>query len=214
MASVASLPRPCLSTSREEIRQCGLMLAAGRGRSKKKKNRKKNPPHPKRTTKSTAARRPCPTRDGMRGKHVSRISPYSPASIDLGFVEIGHVQLSQVPIARTASVASFPRPVFLQQMVQKKEKKKQPIPATSNRHSDSHRASHSFKAARSRWKDPLGARGNFLPASVCSASTWWESLDDIQKRCKPLLVLPPFGESPKSINQKTRSSSDHSTSYY
>ena len=95
MASVASLPRPCLSTSREEIRQCGLMLAAGRGRSKKIKNRNKSPPHPKHTTKSRAARRPCPTRVGMRGKHVSRISPYSPASIDLGFVEIGLVQLWQ-----------------------------------------------------------------------------------------------------------------------
>ena len=28
-------------------------------------------------------------------KHVPRVSPYSPASIDLGFVEIGLVQLSQ-----------------------------------------------------------------------------------------------------------------------
>ena len=28
-------------------------------------------------------------------KHVPRVSPYSPASIDPGFVEIGHVQLSQ-----------------------------------------------------------------------------------------------------------------------
>ena len=31
------------------------------------KNTKKNPPHPKHTTKATAARRPRPTRDGMRG---------------------------------------------------------------------------------------------------------------------------------------------------
>ena len=28
-------------------------------------------------------------------KHVSRVSPYSPASIDHGFVEIGFAQLSQ-----------------------------------------------------------------------------------------------------------------------
>ena len=69
--SVGSLPRPCLITSREvnEARG-GLMLAAGRVRSKEKKNRKKktrkNPPHPKNTTKSAAARRPRPTRDGAR----------------------------------------------------------------------------------------------------------------------------------------------------
>ena len=30
-----------------------------------------------------------------REKHVPRVSPYSPASIDPGFVEIGFVQLSQ-----------------------------------------------------------------------------------------------------------------------
>ena len=198
------------------MRQGGFILHVDRVRSKKKnrKKQKQQKIHPAQNTPR------YPQQPGDRDhlerratRHIPRVSPYTPASIDPGFVEIGHVQLSQVPIARTASVASFPRPVFLQQMVQKKEKKKQPIPATSNRHSDSHRASHSFKAARSRWKDPLGARGNFLPASVCSASTWWESLDDIQKRCKPLLVLPPFGESPKSIDQKTRSS-DHSTSYY
>ena len=51
--------------------QSGLILAAGRVRSKKKngkKNtRKKNPPHPKHTTKSTAAWRPRPTRGRMRG---------------------------------------------------------------------------------------------------------------------------------------------------
>ena len=31
------------------------------------KTREKNPPHPKHTTKAAAARRPSPTRDGMRG---------------------------------------------------------------------------------------------------------------------------------------------------
>ena len=49
----------------------GLILEAGRVRSKKKKskkkNRKKNPPHLKHTTKSTAARQPRPMRDGMLG---------------------------------------------------------------------------------------------------------------------------------------------------
>ena len=48
------------------------MLAAGRVRSKKKEKRKekknteKEASHPKRITKSTAARRPRPARDGMR----------------------------------------------------------------------------------------------------------------------------------------------------
>ena len=60
-------------------------------------------------------------------KHVPCVSPYLPASIDPGFVEIRFVQLSQLPMAKTASV-SFPRPVFLHQMVQKKEKKNYPSP--------------------------------------------------------------------------------------
>ena len=54
------------------MRQGGLIPAAGRVRSKKKKHKKKkkkrkNLPHPKHTTKSTAARRPRPTQNGMRG---------------------------------------------------------------------------------------------------------------------------------------------------
>ena len=52
------------------------------------------PPHPKHTTKSTAARRPRPPRDGVR-RNTYALCPYSPASIDPGFVEIGLVQLSQ-----------------------------------------------------------------------------------------------------------------------
>ena len=53
------------------------------------------PPHRKHTTKPTSAQRPRPPRDGARQNHVPRVSPYSPASIDTGFVEIGLVQLSQ-----------------------------------------------------------------------------------------------------------------------
>jgi len=49
------------------MRQGVLIFAAGRVRSKKKKRKKKEhekiPPHPKFTTKSTAARRPRPPRD-------------------------------------------------------------------------------------------------------------------------------------------------------
>ena len=97
-SSVASLPRPCLIMKRlfrlkskrrprsprsfglasllrsiREVNEAkgGLILAAGRVRSKKKnireKKTRKNPPHPKHTTNSTAARRPHLTRDGMRG---------------------------------------------------------------------------------------------------------------------------------------------------
>ena len=70
-----------------------LVLAVGRVRSAKYeeiKTRKKRikPPNPKHTTKSTAARRPRPTRRRST-KHVPRGSPYSHASsIDPRFVEI------------------------------------------------------------------------------------------------------------------------------
>ena len=59
-------------------------------KSKERINTKK-PPHPKHTTKSRAIRRPR----RHATKHVPRVSPYSPASIDPGFVEIGFGQLSQ-----------------------------------------------------------------------------------------------------------------------
>ena len=78
------------------MRQGGLILAAGRVRSRKKKrnkNPKKSAPpkthfeiHSSPATATTSKR---PTR-----KHVPRVSPYVPASIDPGFVEIGHVQLT------------------------------------------------------------------------------------------------------------------------
>jgi len=60
----------------------------------KVQTRKKNPPHPKHTAESTAARRPRSPRDGAR-RNIPRVSPYSPASMDPGFVEIDIVQLSQ-----------------------------------------------------------------------------------------------------------------------
>ena len=68
------------------MRQGDFILAAGRVRSKRKKTRE-NPPHPKHTTKSTAAPRLRPTRDGMRGNTSHVVYP--------GFVEIDLVQLSQ-----------------------------------------------------------------------------------------------------------------------
>ena len=138
------------------MRRGGLILAVGRVFVRRKKieknknNKKSNPPkthhdiHSSPVTATTSRRRAT--------RHIPSVSPYTPASIDPGFVQIGLVQLSQLPMAKMSSVASFPRPVFLQQMVQRKEKK-QPMTATSNRHNDPHRASHSFNAARSRWKE-------------------------------------------------------------
>ena len=80
------------------MRRGGLILAAGRVRSKKtnieEKNTKKSAPpethheiHSNPATATTSRRRAT--------KHVPRVHPHSPASIDSGFVEIGLVQLSQ-----------------------------------------------------------------------------------------------------------------------
>ena len=96
-----------------------------------------------------------------------------------------------------------------------KRDKKQPITATSNRHSDPHRPSHSFKAARSRCKE--SQTRSELGATSCrplwSRHQLGRRVSTISEKRKPHLVLPPFGESPKSINHKAHSS-DYSTSYY
>ena len=72
----------------------GLMLEAGHVRSKKKKNGKIRSPtqthHEIHSSPATASN----SRRHVR-KHVTSVSPYRPASIDPGFVEIGLVQLSQ-----------------------------------------------------------------------------------------------------------------------
>ena len=96
---MASLFRPCLITSREVNEASGgLILAAGRVRSKEKKNKKKTRKNPaalktRRETHfnpatATTSRQTATTR-------APRVYPRSPASIDPGFVEIGRVQLSQ-----------------------------------------------------------------------------------------------------------------------
>ena len=80
------------------------MLAAGRVRSKKnnqrktnrrKKNTEESAPPPK--TYHDIYSSPATASNSRRRatKHVRRVSPYLLASIDLGFVEIGLVQLSQ-----------------------------------------------------------------------------------------------------------------------
>ena len=113
------------------MRQGGLILAVSRVRSKKKIEKNKNklkstPPKTHHDIRSSPATATISRRSATR--HIPRVSPYTPASIDPGFVEITLVQLSQLSMEKTASVASFPRPVFLQQMVQKKEKKNNPSP--------------------------------------------------------------------------------------
>ena len=74
------------------------MLAASRVRSKEKKigkkNTEKNPPHPKQHEIHSSPATASNSRWHAR-KHVPRVSPYYPASIDPEFVEIGLVQLSQ-----------------------------------------------------------------------------------------------------------------------
>ena len=77
------------------MRQSGLVLVADRVRSKAKneqKNGKKSRP-----TQNTPQNPHQPSdRDHLETAktHVPRVSPYSPASIDTGFMEIGFVQLS------------------------------------------------------------------------------------------------------------------------
>ena len=79
------------------MRQGGLIIAAGRVRSKKKKSKKKNmkksaPPKTHHGIHSNPAN--APTSKRRATKHLPRVSAYSPASIDAGFVKIGFVQLS------------------------------------------------------------------------------------------------------------------------
>ena len=77
------------------MRQGGLILAAGRIRQKNKNEKKRNPSarkihneiHSSPATATTSRRRAT--------RHVPRVSPYSPAFIDPGLVEIGLAQLSR-----------------------------------------------------------------------------------------------------------------------
>ena len=79
------------------MRQGGFILAAGRVRSKTKKNGKNTkefaPPKTHHEIYSSPATATTSRRRAT--KHVPRVSPYSLASIDPGFVEIYLVQLSQ-----------------------------------------------------------------------------------------------------------------------
>ena len=81
------------------MRQGGLILAAGRVRSKKENIGKKNTEKKIRPTQTHHEIHSSPaTASNSRRharKHVTGVSPCCPASIDLGLVEIGLVQLSQ-----------------------------------------------------------------------------------------------------------------------
>ena len=95
------------------MRQGGLVLAAGRVRSKNKKKRKhkenekekkkktrrkkkkKNLAPPKTHHETHISPATATTSQQRTTKRVPRVSPYSPASIDAGFVEIGLLQLSK-----------------------------------------------------------------------------------------------------------------------
>ena len=79
------------------MRQGGVVLAAGRVRSKKKKRKKNGKKSATSKTHHEIHSRPATATDSRRraAKHVPRVRPYSPASIDPGFVEIGLVQLPQ-----------------------------------------------------------------------------------------------------------------------
>ena len=90
------------------MRQGGLLLAAGRVRSKKKKKSKKNPPKKSAAPKTHHEIYSSPataTNSRRRAtKHVPHRSAYSPASIDPQCVKIGTVHLSQT--VKTANVTN------------------------------------------------------------------------------------------------------------
>ena len=80
------------------MRQGSLILAACRVRSKKKnieRKTRKNPAAPKTHHEIHSSPATATTSRRRAMKHVPRVRPYSPASIDPGFVEIGLLQLSQ-----------------------------------------------------------------------------------------------------------------------
>ena len=92
--SVALLPRPCLNTSREvnEARgphTCTRPCAFERKKNRKKNKTRKNPAPPKTPHEIHSIPATATTSRRRVTKHVPCVSPYSPASIDPGFVEIG-----------------------------------------------------------------------------------------------------------------------------
>ena len=92
---------PCThpGTSRE-VREASRPHACSRPsafeeKKRRKKERRKNPAAAKTHHEIHSSPATATTSRRRATKHVPRVSPYSPASIDPGFVEIGLVQLSQ-----------------------------------------------------------------------------------------------------------------------
>ena len=77
------------------MRQGGLILAVGRVRKIEKTKTIKTPAPPKTHHDIHSSPATVTTSRRRATKHVPRVTPYSPASIDTAFVEIGLVQLSQ-----------------------------------------------------------------------------------------------------------------------
>ena len=97
------------------MRQGGLMLAAGRVRSKKKTTEKKNtnPAAPKTHHEIHSSPATATTSRRRAVKHVPLGSPYShSSSIDLGLVKIGLACIRTYVYTRTAAAAAAP-PVYV-----------------------------------------------------------------------------------------------------
>ena len=74
----------------------GLILATGRVHSNKKTKKKQRITAAPKTHHGVHGSRATATISRWRAtKRIPRVSPYSPTSVDPGFVEIGLVQLSQ-----------------------------------------------------------------------------------------------------------------------
>ena len=109
-------------------------------------------------------------------------------------------------MAKTAAVASFPRPAFLQQMVQKKRKE-----TTRHRHQRSSQRPpqgmpliQNCEAGLERVSDPLGAKGHILPVSVGSAPTWSERVSTIFEKVQNLTESCRLLERAPSASQVRR----------
>ena len=78
------------------MRQGGLILTAGRVRSKNKNEKKTRNPAALKSHHETHSNPTTVTTSRQRATNdVPRVRPYSPAFIDPGFLEIGLVHLSQ-----------------------------------------------------------------------------------------------------------------------
>ena len=115
-ASVALLPRPCLITSRE-VHEASLPRTCSRPcafevKKTKREDTKSHQTLKKHTMKYIHSSPSTATTSRRRAtKQVQRVSSYSLASIDLGFVEIGLACIPTYVCTRTAAAAAAAPPV-------------------------------------------------------------------------------------------------------